>query len=289
MSMIITLQVIDAALVIAGGLCCSGVIVWWVRTGRWRNPLAGAALPTGGPTLAGVGAIVLTYLALLALATNMVSLVQPASAALSAPSPGSAAWHWALLVEQVVGLLVAVGMAVMLARARAAQPPGPRLGRAASLAAATVGWLVLLPLTSMQDEMGRVVWRWLYPQAPPPLHAVLLALGHSVWGVWGTVQLLVGAVLIAPLVEELFFRGLLLQALCYHFRGGWVAVAASAVAFGGVHAQPQDILPLVTMGAVLGYLRLRSGVLWPCILLHALFNARTMVVVILAPDLLPDG
>jgi membrane protease YdiL (CAAX protease family) len=40
------------------------------------------------------------------------------------------------------------------------------------------------------------------------------------------------------------------------------------------------------MGVVLGYLRLRCGSLWPCIVLHALFNARTMIAALLAPELL---
>jgi membrane protease YdiL (CAAX protease family) len=279
--MVAILPIIDTALLIAGGLACMGVLIGWIRTGRWRNPLAGAAIPYGGPTLAGVGAVVLVYLTLLFIAGSFVS---PASGSASASVPGSASWHREMLVEQTVGLLVAVMMAVLLARARLGQPQQPGVRNTARLAAAATGFLALLPLTLLQDEMGQAVWRWLYPQAPPPMHAVLQALVHSEWGGWGTGQLVIGAVLVAPLIEELFFRGVLLQALCFHFKLGWVAVTVSAIAFGGVHAQPQDVLPLVTMGVVLGYLRLRTSVLWPCILVHALFNARTMIFVILAPE-----
>jgi membrane protease YdiL (CAAX protease family) len=279
--MVVILQVIDAALLIIGGLCCAGVLVGWLRSGRWRNPLAGVAIPGGGPTLVGVGAIVLVYLTLLVFAAHFVS---PASSSENAPVPGSAAWHRAMLAEQVVALLVAVLMAVLLAQARAVQPHEPRVRPTAAFAAAMIGLLMLLPLTLAQDEMGEVVWRWVHPEEPLPVHAVLQAVVHSAWGVWGTVHLVVGAVLVAPLVEELFFRGVLIQALCFHFKLGWVAVAVSALAFGGVHAQPQDVLPLVTLAVVLGYLRLRTGALWPCILVHALFNARTMLFVILEPE-----
>jgi len=285
-TMVSILQVINVALLIVGGLCCLGALVWLARDGRWRDPLRGVTIPAGGPTIAGVGAAVLAYIALLRIA---VSLIDHAPLSGAAPPPGSAAWHRATLAEQAVDLLVALLMAALLAQARRRRPPALRLGPRACLVGSALGLFVLFPLAALQDEMGRILWRWFYPEAAPPLHAVLQALGHSAWGVWGTVQLVVGAVLIAPLTEELFFRGVLLQAVCYHFRQAWLAVAVSALVFGCVHAQPQAVLPLLTMGVVLGYLRLRCGALWPCILLHALFNARTMVFVILAPELLQEG
>jgi len=229
--------------------------------------------------------VVLVYLALLFLAT---SLIVPTPGSASAPAPGSSAWNGQMLVDEAVKLGVAGMMAMLLAQARQGQRQPPRGRHTARFAMAVVGLLMLLPLTLLQDEAGQVVWHWLYPEAPAPLHVVLQALFQNAWGVWGTVHLVVGAVLVAPLVEELFFRGVLLQALCLQFKLGWVAVAVSAVAFGGVHAQPQDVLPLVTMGVVLGYLRLRTGALWPCMLVHALFNARTMLFVILEPDVMNE-
>jgi len=87
--------------------------------------------------------------------------------------------------------------------------------------------------------MGRILWRWLHPGAAPPLHSCCRHWATARGATGGTVQLVVGAVVIAPLTEELFFRGVLLQALCYHFRQAWLAVAVSAVVFGCVHAQPQ--------------------------------------------------
>ena len=281
-----TLQILNIALLTAGGLCGLGVLVWLARDGRWRDPLRRVTIPAGGPTIAGVGAAILVYIGLLPIAVSLVERVPSSEAA---PAPGSAAWHRATLAEQAVGVLVALLMAVLLAQARRRQPSGFRAGPLAGLVGGVLGLLVLFPLAALQDDMGRILWRWIHPEAAPPLHAVLQALGHCEWGVWGTVQLVVGAVLIAPLTEELFFRGVLLQALCFHFRQAWLAVGVSAVVFGCVHAQPQAVLPLLTMGVVLGYLRLRCGALWPCILLHALFNARTMVFVILAPELLQEG
>jgi membrane protease YdiL (CAAX protease family) len=41
----------------------------------------------------------------------------------------------------------------------------------------------------------------------------------------------------------------------------------------------------VTMGVILGYVRVRYRSLPACILIHALFNARTMVLVLLNPEM----
>jgi membrane protease YdiL (CAAX protease family) len=202
------------------------------------------------------------------------------------PAPGSAAWHRQNLTGSAALLGAAGFMAALLyvtrPRDRAAAR-WPWISRAGAVLGTT---LALLPITTAQQRMGEVVWHWLRPSDAPPMHEVLRALHESAWGHWGVVQLVVGAVVVAPMVEELFFRGVVLNALCLHLRRAWVAVVTSAVAFGCVHAQPQDILPLVTMGVVLGYLRLRVGSVWVCVAVHALFNARMIVFALAAPELL---
>jgi len=87
----------------------------------------------------------------------------------------------------------------------------------------------------------------------------------------------------APLVEELFFRGLLLRSLRRRLPDG-VAIALSAVAFGLAHASalPADavvlvILSLTVFGAVLATVAVRTGRLGPGIVAHALFNLFTIV------------
>jgi membrane protease YdiL (CAAX protease family) len=87
----------------------------------------------------------------------------------------------------------------------------------------------------------------------------------------------------APLVEELFFRGLLLRSLQRRLPDGW-AVALAAVAFGLAHgsALPADavilvIVSLTVFGAALAMLALRTGRLGPGIVAHALFNLLTIL------------
>ena len=93
---------------------------------------------------------------------------------------------------------------------------------------------------------------------------------------WTVVILVVLVVVGAPLVEELFYRGLLLRSLSRRFGPGW-GVAGSAVAFGVVHFQPLQLLGLIAFGVVLAVLAERSGRLGPSLMAHIAFNASTVV------------
>lgn len=80
-------------------------------------------------------------------------------------------------------------------------------------------------------------------------------------------------VLVAPVVEEIIFRGILLVPLNRRL-GPAAAVAISSLAFGLMHvADPASVVPLALLGALLAMLRLRDGSLGPPILLHVLNNA----------------
>ncbi|MGI8984583.1 MAG: CPBP family intramembrane glutamic endopeptidase [Acidimicrobiales bacterium] len=87
----------------------------------------------------------------------------------------------------------------------------------------------------------------------------------------------------APIVEELFFRGLLLRSLQRRVPD-WAAVTGSAVAFGIAHgsALPADAVILVMVsltifGAILAVLAIRTGRLGPSIVTHAAFNLFTLL------------
>jgi uncharacterized protein len=81
--------------------------------------------------------------------------------------------------------------------------------------------------------------------------------------------------LVAPLAEELFFRGLLFGVLRSRFGVAWGVVVTGAL-FSLVHAvgsPPETLIVLFVLGAGLCLLYLRTGSLLPCIGLHALNNA----------------
>ena len=83
----------------------------------------------------------------------------------------------------------------------------------------------------------------------------------------------------APIVEELFYRGLLLRSVERRF-GPNVAIAVSALGFGAAHGEPLQFPALVVFGVILGILAVRTGRLGPGIFAHAGFNAVTIAVLI---------
>ena len=79
----------------------------------------------------------------------------------------------------------------------------------------------------------------------------------------------------APLVEELFFRGLLLRGLLARLPG-IPSVLVSAVLFAVAHFELLQFAGLAAFGAVLGLLSWRSGRLGPGVVAHATFNAAAL-------------
>jgi membrane protease YdiL (CAAX protease family) len=94
---------------------------------------------------------------------------------------------------------------------------------------------------------------------------------HS--GVVGRVALVIAVVVVAPLCEELFFRGWLQPAIARELgpRRRW-APLIGALAFAGAHVG-SAIVPQLVLGLVAGLLYARSGRLRPGILAHAAHNA----------------
>ena len=91
--------------------------------------------------------------------------------------------------------------------------------------------------------------------------------------------------LLAPFVEELLFRGMLLQALLLRWSRRTALVASSAV-FAAVHLlDPGAYLavpPLFIVGLVLGYMTLRRGSIGWAILAHVGFNVTGVALVLVA-------
>jgi uncharacterized protein len=83
-------------------------------------------------------------------------------------------------------------------------------------------------------------------------------------------------VLAAPLVEELTFRGLGIALLSRW--GSVVALIGTSVAFAAAHGLVNGFPALFLFGAAVAFLRLRTGSLYPGMLLHGTFNALALAV-----------
>lgn len=81
--------------------------------------------------------------------------------------------------------------------------------------------------------------------------------------------------LLGPLAEELLFRGQIYGYVEGRF-GERAAWATSSVLFAAAHAEPAHIALVFPIGILLGWVRMRSGSLWPCVLAHVINN--TLVV-----------
>ena len=91
------------------------------------------------------------------------------------------------------------------------------------------------------------------------------------------IVVIISAGILAPIIEEIFFRGLVQSAL-RRIVSPWVGIIITSTFFAAVHAfsQPQYVPALFVLAVVLGYNYERCGRLWPSILIHMLFNGTTL-------------
>ena len=92
---------------------------------------------------------------------------------------------------------------------------------------------------------------------------------------WGKVALFFLVVALAPLLEELMFRGLLYPSLRQEL-GIAPAIALSSFFFASIHTDVSRLLPLMSLGALLAFLYEKKRTLIPPIIAHALWNAQTI-------------
>ena len=78
-------------------------------------------------------------------------------------------------------------------------------------------------------------------------------------------------VIAAPVVEEILFRGYILDAI-REIHGDTVAILGSAGLFGLLHLEPY-VVGMATLGGVIyGWIRIKTGSLWPSIVSHMVWN-----------------
>lgn len=150
----------------------------------------------------------------------------------------------------------------------------PGVGRTLRLAAAGVA-LVQFPLLMLAAALNAVV-----PYEHPILEFLDTARGPT-----AALVVVAAAVVIAPLAEEFFFRRVLQGWLEMRFAAHpGVAVALSSVAFAAAHhGQGLAFLPLFPLALVLGVITERTGSILPAVVLHAMFNAVSVFLMLARP------
>ena len=79
------------------------------------------------------------------------------------------------------------------------------------------------------------------------------------------------AVVIAPLTEEIVYRGIILKGLLAHYTQNR-AIVWSALLFGLIHLNPWQFPVAFILGLIFAYWVIQTGSLWPAIWGHALNN-----------------
>jgi membrane protease YdiL (CAAX protease family) len=176
---------------------------------------------------------------------------------------------------EAVALFGAVHVAVLTRRhigwrAFGLQPIGRRWVMTALFTGLGCVLLLALVVAAVQFLLGRPM---VSPQA-----GVIAPNGFSWWGL--LLMLPLGGVAV-PMAEELFFRGLLFRWLRRRLAVAPSAVL-SAVVFGLVHGQLEVGIGAFLVGVVLAYAYERSGSLWPSIIIHAVQNSVSIVLMFLS-------
>jgi membrane protease YdiL (CAAX protease family) len=132
------------------------------------------------------------------------------------------------------------------------------------------GYLVALPLVIVVSLINQQLWQGqggsnpILPLALEGRDSVALAI------------FFLTACVAAPMFEEIIFRGFLLPSLT-RYVPVWGAILASSLLFAIAHLSLSEVLPLATLGMVLGVVYTRSRNLLASMLLHGLWNAGTLL------------
>ncbi len=132
------------------------------------------------------------------------------------------------------------------------------------------GYMVALPLVILVSFLNQKLWQG-QGGSNPILPLALEGQDRIALSIF-----FLTACVAAPVFEEIFFRGFLLPSLT-RYMPVWGAIVTSGFLFAIAHLSFSEVLPLATLGIVLGVVYTRSRNLLASMLLHGLWNAGTLL------------
>ena len=157
-----------------------------------------------------------------------------------------------------------------------AQPFGSAAPVRAIAKHAFVRWLAVLPIL----WFAAFVWQFLLQIAghtPDFQEAIRLFLDSD--NPYNRVAFIFFAVVLAPIAEEGLFRGILLPLLIRR-TGALAGLALTSLGFASLHVDLGTFVPLAIFSVALSLAYARTGTLWVPILMHALFNAANLALLL---------
>jgi membrane protease YdiL (CAAX protease family) len=273
-------HIADMFLLAAGGSAVLAVAILLTASRRWADALRLPAAPENQleaiDLLIGLAALMFlpgVLKAILDLLTGAAPTTQPAPDAL--PTAQS-------IVANSGGQIVASVVILVLGWLRFAgglsgwglQAAGwPR-----RLLAAFMAYIVIWPVCAGLLDLTVRTIQLFHPNYAPPEHNAIRLLQASNEPRWLYGLTIFSALVLAPIVEELFFRGLLQPAVAKWLRSPWKAVLFCGCAFGMFHFSVGHTIPaLAFFGIALGYCYAKTRSLTLVVLLHAVFNGKTLL------------
>lgn len=139
-------------------------------------------------------------------------------------------------------------------------------------------FLILVPLMfflwaaqNLIGEVNTLVDKVLPP--PPWFWEMFNKIFENDYGIYGSI---IKVVIMAPVIEELIFRGVIMHGLMRNY-SKFTAVFVSALMFALWHLNPWQFPATFILGLVLGILMLRTRNIYLCILGHAINNGLVLV------------
>jgi membrane protease YdiL (CAAX protease family) len=132
------------------------------------------------------------------------------------------------------------------------------------------GYLIAIPLVLLVSLINQQIWHG-QGGSNPILFLALQAQDRVALAIF-----FITASLAAPIFEEIMFRGFLLPSLTRYMSVS-TAIILSAFIFAIAHLSLSEVLPLATLGIILGVIYTRSRNLLAPMLLHSLWNSGTLI------------
>ena len=156
-----------------------------------------------------------------------------------------------------------------------------------SLGIGVIGICAMLPMIETMGSMGVYIQERLQGSSPDPVaHQTLKLLTQSpIEGWWWMIA--GGAIIMAPIIEEILYRGIIQQSLRRLKVPRWWAILATSTGFTLMHvpvltddAMISSLLMLMFASIGFGWIRERTGLMAPSIVAHMIFNAVNVLLAI---------
>ncbi|NQU68196.1 MAG: CPBP family intramembrane metalloprotease [Candidatus Marinimicrobia bacterium] len=125
-------------------------------------------------------------------------------------------------------------------------------------------WICIMALGTiiLISDIANLVYYFFPPD--PEILEIFEMIGTTSYG-------LIAAGLIAPITEELFFRGFLISGLLKNY-SGLLAILISSILFGMIHENVWQTIPAIFMGLFLGWIFVVTRNIWVCVGIHSVQN-----------------